>query len=92
MRLPPRCKIGPIPVHCVKSNSMLPITHARSLDLLDGTAERPQEHCHKSRRTLMSPHEAERDQCTPIQLEINHDYTALVPEPFRFPQHIQHMA
>ena len=92
MRLPPCRKVGLIPLHCVKSNSVLPIKQVRSVDLLDVTAESPQEHCHKSRRTLMSPYEAERDRCTPIQLEIKHDDTALVPEPFCFPQHIEHVA
>ena len=44
---------------------MYPIKHVRSLDFLDGTSESPQEHCHKSRRTLMSPQECEIAWCTP---------------------------
>ncbi|MEH8812354.1 hypothetical protein RAF84_27630, partial [Klebsiella pneumoniae] len=37
------------PLHCVQSNSVLHITHERSLDFLDGTPEKPQEHCFKAR-------------------------------------------
>ena len=71
---------------------MLAIKHVRSLDLLHETPESPQEHCHKSRRTLMSLHEHEIDRCTPIQLERKHDYTALVPEPSRVPYNTPHVA
>ena len=42
----------PIPLHCMQSNCVFPIKHLRSLDLLDWTAESPQQHCHKTRRTL----------------------------------------
>ena len=66
---------------------MFPIKHVRSLDLLDGTPDSPQEHCHKSRRTVMSPQEWEITQCTPNQLEMKTDFPALAPEPSRIPQH-----
>ena len=49
---------GPIPLRCMQSNFVFPIKHIRSLDLLDWTLESPQQHCHKTRRTLMSPQEA----------------------------------
>ena len=50
-------------------------------DLLDGILESPQEHCHKSRRTLMSPQEWEIAQCTTNQDEMKPDSLALDPEP-----------
>ena len=53
---------------------MFPIKHIRSLDLLDGTPESPQEHCHKSRRTLMSLQEVEIARCPPNQMEMKPDY------------------
>ena len=46
---------GPFPLHCILSNCVFPIKHIRSLDLLDWTLESPQQICHKTRRTLMSP-------------------------------------
>ena len=59
---------------------MFPIKHVRSLDLLHGTPESPQQHCHKSRRTLMSPQECKIPRCTTNQLEMNPDSPALAPE------------
>ena len=53
----------------MQSNSMFRIKHVRSLDLLGGTPESPQEHCHKSRGTLQSLQQCEIDPCTPNQLE-----------------------
>ena len=61
---------GPIPLHCLQSNSMFPIKNVNRVDLLDGIPESPQEHCHKTRRTLMSPQERKIAQCTPNQLEM----------------------
>ena len=58
MRLPPRREMLPNPLHCVWSNSVFPIKLISSLDLLDGTPESPQEHCHKFRRTMMSLQES----------------------------------
>ena len=67
---------------------MFPIKHVRSLDLLDATPESSQEHCQKSRRTLISPQEFEITQCIPNQLEeMKPDSLALTPEPSRVPHH-----
>ena len=64
---------------------MFPITHERSLDVLDGTPESPQEHCHKTRRTLMSPQEWEIAWSTPNQLEMNPVSPVLSPETSHVP-------
>ena len=48
---------------------MFPIQNERSLDLLDGIPESPQEQPHKSRMTVMSPKESEIVQCNPNQFE-----------------------
>ena len=50
---------------------MFPIKPVRSHDLLHENPESPQEHCYKSRRTLMSPQEREIAWCTPNKLEMN---------------------
>ena len=71
---------------------MFPIKHARSLHWLDGTSERPQEHCHKSRRTLMSPKECEIAQGSPNHLKIMPDSTVLTPEQFPVPPHTGQVA
>ena len=52
------------------SNSVFHTKLERRLDFLDGTLESPQEYCHKSRQTLRSPLQQERDPCTPSQLEM----------------------
>ena len=64
-------------MHCMQSNSIFPIIHKRSLDLLDGNPESPQEHSHKSKITLMSPKECEFFPCIPSQLEIMSDSPVL---------------
>ena len=61
---------GTIPLHCVLCKSMFPTQHERSLYLLDGTQESPQEQLHKSRMTLMSSKECEILRCNPNQFEI----------------------
>ena len=38
--------------------------------MLDGTPESPQDHCHKTRGTLLSPQECKIAQCTPSQLDM----------------------
>ena len=53
-------------------------TH-RSLDLLAGTPESPQEHCHKTRRTLMSPQERKIAWCITNQIEMKPISPALAP-------------
>ena len=63
---------------------MFPIKHVRSLGFLDGTSETPEEHCHKSRRALMSPHECEKAQCIPNQIEMKPESPALAPESSAF--------
>ena len=76
-------------MHCMQSNSVFPIKHVRSLDWLDGTPENPKEHCHKSRRTLMSLQQCEIAQCTPNLFDMKPDSPALAPEPCHIPHHIQ---
>ena len=66
---------------------MFPIKRVRNLDLLDGTPDIPQEHCHKPRRTQMSPQESETAQCTPYELEMKPNSPALEPEQSRIPHH-----
>ena len=70
----------------VQSNSVFSIKHVRSLDLLDGTTESPQEHCHKSRGTLISLQQCKIVLCTPNQLEMTPVSPALAP----WPSHIPH--
>ena len=81
-----------IPQHCMQSNSMFPIKHVRSVDLLDGITESPQEHCHNSRRTLMSLQEHEIAQCTLHQLEMKPDSPEFAPEPSHVPHLIGQVA
>ena len=59
----------------------------RSLHLLDGISEIPQEQCHKSRRTLMSQQEREIAWCSPNQLEMTLDSHAMSPEQSPIPHH-----
>ena len=66
-------------LHCMQSNCVFPIKHIRSLDLLDWTLESPLKHCHKTRRTLMSPQERKIDWCTPNQLKMKHISPSLNP-------------
>ena len=61
----------------MQSNSVFPIKHIRSLDFIDGTPESPQEHPHKSRRTLMSRQECEIARYSANQLEMTPDSPAL---------------
>ena len=51
-------------------NSVFHIKQVRSLDLLDGTPESPQEHWHMSSGTLMSLQESEIARCTPNQVKM----------------------
>ena len=79
-------------MHCLQRNFVFPIKHVRSLDLLDGNPEGPQEHYPKSRTTLMSPQECEISGCTPNLLKIKTDSPALAPEPSCVPHHRQQVA
>ena len=68
---------------------MFPIQHERSLDLLDGIPESPQEQPQKSRMTLMSPKETEIVQCNQNQFEMTPESPVLdlvqspIPHPTR---------
>ena len=92
VRLPPRRETRPIPWDCMQSNSTFPITHVRSLDLLDGTPESPQDHPHKSRMTLMSQKECEIVQCIPNQLEVTPGSPVLDVEQSTIPHHTRQVA
>ena len=59
--------------------------HVRNIDLLDGSPESPQEHCHKSTSTLMSTQECEIAWCAPNQIEMKANSPALALEPSRIP-------
>ena len=76
----------------MQSNPVFPIKQVRKVDLLDGTPESFQEHCHKTRRTLMSTQECKIAQCTPNQLEIMPHSTALDPEQFPVPHYTGQVA
>ena len=71
---------------------MFPIKQVRSLDLLDGTKESPQEFPNKSRRTLMSPQECQIGRCTPNQLEMTTNSPALASEQCPIPDHTGRLA
>ena len=83
---------GLIPLHCIQSNSVFPIKHVSSPDLLDGTPESPQEHLPKSRMTLMSPKECEIVRCIPNQLEMTPDCTVLDLDQSAFPHNTRQVA
>ena len=69
-RLLPLPKMRPDSPALHAENSVFPIKYIRNLDFLDGTSENPQEHCHKTRRTLLSAQECKIDWCTPNQLKM----------------------
>ena len=77
MRLPLQREMRHKSLNCVLSNSMFPIQHERSLDLLNGSPESPQEQPHMSRMTLMSPKECEIVWCNPNQFEMMPDSPVL---------------
>ena len=64
---------------------MFAIKQVRSLDLLDGTTESPQEIPQKCRKTLMSLQEYEIPRGSPNQLKIKPYFPALAPEQFPVP-------
>ena len=55
--------IGLISSHFMHSNTVFPIKHVRSLDFFDRTSESGQEHCNKTRWTLMSTQECKIARC-----------------------------
>ena len=79
MRHPPQQEMTPESLHGVQSNSMFPIKHIKSLNVLDGTQESPQENSHKTRGTLLSPQECKLVRCTPSQLEMRPNFLSLAP-------------
>ena len=68
MRLAPRREMRPNSPALHAEQFHVLIKHVRNLDLLDGTPEIPQVHCHRPTRTQMSPKENEIAQCTQINL------------------------
>ena len=92
MRLPPRRKMRTDSLELHAEQFHLNIKHLRSLDLLDVIPECLQEHCHMSRRTLMSPQECKITWCSPHQLKMKPNSPALFPEPFGIPHHTQQVA
>ena len=83
---------GPIPLHFRLRSSVFPIKDIRNLIFPVGTEENHQEHCHKKRRTLMSPQECKIDWCNLIQLKMKHISPSLNPYPSRIPHHTQQVA
>ena len=65
---------------------MFHIKHERILDFLEGNPESPQEHCHKSKGTLISPQLHESALVTPTQLEMRADSLASTQLEYRLPQ------
>ena len=70
---------GLIHLHFVQSNCVFPIKYVRNLDMLVWTPESPQQHCHKRKRTLMSPQECKIARCTQNQFEMRPNSVALAP-------------
>ena len=70
----------------------VPYQRRYELDLLDGTPESPQEHCHKSSGMLKSLKQREIAPCTPDQLEMRPDSFALAPELSRLPHQTRQVA
>ena len=79
-------------MHCVQSNALFPIKQVRSLDLFDRTKESPPEVPNKSRRTLMLPQECQIAQCSPNQLEMTTNSSALAPEQCTIAHHTGRLA
>ena len=76
----------------MESNSLFPIKQVRSLDLLDGTTESPQEIPEKTRRTLISLQEYEIARGSPDQLKVKPYFPALAPEQFPVPHQTRQVA
>ena len=87
MRLPHHHEMRPDSPALHAEQFHVPHQTCKELDLLDGTPESTQEHCHKSRRTLMSPQEREIAPRTPNQVKMKADSPALAPEPSCIPHH-----
>ena len=92
MRLPPSREMRSDSPALHAEQFRVPNQQVRSLDLLDGTPESPQEHCHKSTRTLMSSQECKIAQCTPNQLKMKINSPELPPEPSHVSHHTRQLA
>ena len=60
--------------------------------MLDRTTESPPEIAHKSRKTLMSAQECEKDRCSPNHLEMMTNSPALASEQCPIPHHTGQLA
>ena len=87
-----KSRLSPNPLQWLQNNSVFPMKHIRSLDLLVGTLDRPPVHPHTSRRTLMSPDECEIALCSPNHLEMTTNSPALASEQCSFPYHTGQLA
>ena len=79
---------GPIPLHCLQSNSVFHIKQERRLDFLYGIPESTQEHHQKSRGNLRSLPQSERAPCTPKHLEMRANSHSSFGEESRCSTHI----
>ena len=86
MRLPLHGEMRPDSPALHAEHFCVAIKHVRSLDLLDGTPESPQEHCHKARGSQRSPQERAIVRCTPNHLKLRPDSASLAPDPY----HVRH--
>ena len=68
MRHSPRREMRPKYSALGAEQFVFPIKHVRSLNVLDGKPESPQDHCRKTRGSLLSLQEWKIAQCTPSQL------------------------
>ena len=85
MRLPPHLEMRPESPALHAEQFCVPHQRRKELDLLDGTPESPQEHCHKSSGMLKSLKQCEIAPCTPDQLEMRPESAAFAPELSRDP-------
>ena len=82
----------PDSLHCVQRNALLSIKQERSLDLLDGTTERPPKVPHKSRKTMMSRQECEIARGSPNQLDMMTNSPVFPSEQCPIPHHTGQLA
>ena len=92
MRLPPHQVIRPNSPALCAEQFPAPNQTCKEPWLLDGTPESPQEHPHKSRRTLMSPQKCEIARCSLNQLEMMPESPAFSPEQSPVPRHTRQVA
>ena len=87
MSLTPRHEMRPDSLVLGAEQFRVPNQTRQELQFIAGTLESPLEHLHTSRRTLMSPQECEIARCSPNQLGIMSDSSALSPEQSPVPHH-----